>query len=462
MGELNEKCGVFGIFGTGLDVSRLAFYGLFALQHRGQESSGIAVSNGWRIDSFKNNGLVTHAYSESDIEKLKGHIAVGHNRYSTSEGSGLLHAQPILSRDRQLALAHNGNLPSVQRLKAFLEGKGFSVAGKADSELMTDAISYYLEQGLSLGDSVKNAYPLFTGAFSVVAMTRDELVAFKDGCGIRPLCMGRLNGGFVFASETCAFNTIGAEFLRELDAGEMVLVNNEGITSAIVVKDAKLRFDSFEFVYFARPDSYLLGKSVYEVRRRCGMRLASDKVIEADIVIPVPETAIPVAMGYSEASGIPTEMALIKNRYIHRTFITPDQHSRDLGVKLKLTPLPEMIRGKRVVVIDDSIVRGTTSKQIVKALFEAGAKEVHFVISSPPVRYPDFYGIDTPYQKKLIAASKSVSEICEFLGADSLTYLSIEGLVECIGIPKENLNLSCFNGDYAIDILERRKEIIIP
>jgi amidophosphoribosyltransferase len=455
-----EECGIFGIIGKGLDVSRLSFYGLFALQHRGQESSGIAVSNGWKIDCHKSMGLVTQAYSESDITGLKGHIAIGHNRYSTSEGTGLLHAQPVISRDGQIALAHNGNLPSVTALKSFLSSVGFETGGRTDSELITDCIGYYVEQGHSLGEAVIMAYPLFTGAFSIVVMNRDTLVAFKDHCGIRPLSLASLNGGYAIASETCAFNTIGARFIRELHPGEMVIINNSGLRS-VQIAIPNPRFDIFEFVYFARPDSELLGQSVYQVRRNCGVILAKEFSIDADIVVPIPETAIPVSVGYSATSGIPIEMALIKNRYIHRTFIQPDSHSRELGVKLKLTPLPQVLNGKRVIVIDDSIVRGTTSKQIVKALFDSGAKEVHFVVSSPPVKYPDFYGIDTPYQDKLIASSKSIDQIREFLGCTSLHFLSLDGLVQACGLPKDKLNLSCFNGEYSIDLLERSKEIIV-
>jgi amidophosphoribosyltransferase len=455
---LGEKCGIFGIFGNNMDVSRLTYYGLFALQHRGQESSGIATSNGWRIDVFKNKGLVTHAYSEENIQALKGHIAIGHNRYSTSEGTGLLHAQPALSRSGDLALAHNGNLPSVVKLQKFLQSKKILTENRTDSELMTDAIGYYLEQGETLPAAVKKSFPLFTGAFSVVAMTRDTLVAFRDHCGIRPLAMGKLNGGTIFASETCAFSTIGAEFIREVKPGEMVVVTEDEIKS-IQLAPSNQKFDIFEFVYFARPDSVLFGRSVYEVRRRCGEILAKENPLKIDIVVPVPETAVPVAVGYAQASGVPFEMAIVKNRYVHRTFIEPDQRSRDLGVKMKLVPLPATLKGKRVGLIDDSIVRGTTSKQIVKALFDAGAREVHFMVSSPPVKFPDFYGIDTPKQEKLIAATHTRKQILDFLGANSLHYLSLAGLVKATTIPRNKLSLSCFTGEYPVDILERKKEL---
>lgn len=455
--ESGEKCGVFGIFGKGLDVSRLTFYSLFALQHRGQESSGIAVSNGWKIDSFKNSGLVTQVYSEDNIKSLKGHLAIGHNRYSTFGGSDLSNSCPIISRDGGLALSHNGNLPSVTALKEFLNSKGINTDDKNDSALMTDAIGYFMEGGSSIAQAVMESYHLFTGAFSVVAMSKDTLVAFKDHCGIRPLSLGRINGGWVVASESCAFNTIGAEFIREIKPGEMIIINQNGIRS-VQLASPEQKFDVFEFVYFSRPDSVILGRSVYDVRRKFGEILAFESPLNVDIIVPVPETAIPVAVGYSAISGIPLEMALVKNRYIHRTFIEPDSRSRELGVKLKLSPLTSAIKDKRVAIVDDSIVRGTTSAQIVKALFDAGAKEVHFLVSSPPVKFPDFYGIDTPNKKKLIASEKSIEEIREFLGATSLNYLSIEGLVKGVGLPSQQLSLSCFDGVYPIDLLERKAE----
>ncbi len=458
MEYLREKCGIFGIFGKGLDVSRLTFFGLFALQHRGQESSGIAVSDGSRVTLHKGVGLISQAFTEDMIRELKGHFAIGHNRYSTSRGTGLAHAQPVVLKDGLLALAHNGNLPSVTALVEFLDKNGVSTEGKSDSELMAEAVGFYLRSGKSLAEAVRLSFPLFTGAFSLVLLTKDTLVAVRDGWGIRPLAMGRLNGGTVFASETCAFHPIGAEFVREVRPGEMVVVTEKGVEAVqIVPPDQKL--DIFEFVYFARPDSVLLGESVYKVRHNFGVRLAKEYKPEADLVVPVPETAIPMAAGYAYASGIPMELALLKNRYIHRTFIQPDQHSRDLGVKMKLVPLPELLKDKRVILIDDSIVRGTTSRSIVRALFEAGAAEVHFLVSSPPIRYPDFYGIDTPEQSDLIAAERSVEEVRQFLGATSLYYLSLPGLIAATGLPRETFNTSCFTGEYPIDLKERALEV---
>ncbi|MEK7615792.1 MAG: amidophosphoribosyltransferase [Patescibacteria group bacterium] len=457
---LNEKCGVFAVYGKGLDVSRLTFYGLFALQHRGQESSGIATSDGNKIMCYKNTGLVTHVYSESDIHRLSGHLAIGHNRYSTSKDTGLTHAQPVIIDD-MLALAHNGNLPSTTALENFLKSKNIPVADLNDSELMAHAVGYFLRNGCTIKEAIHTAYPLFTGAFSLTIMTKDTIAAVRDSYGMRPLAMGKLNGGFVFASETCAFATIGADFIRELEPGEMVLVTEDSVES-VQIQPGQQKFDVFEFVYFARPDSELMGQSVYDVRRRFGVQLAKETNVVADIVVPVPETAFPVALGYSHATGMPMEMALTKNRYIHRTFIEPDPHSRDLGVKLKLTPLPNVLKNKRVVLIDDSIVRGTTSRNIVRTLLEAGAREVHFLVSSPPIKYPDFYGIDTPKQTNLIAAVKNNEEIRDYIGAESLHYLSLNGMLDATGLPRESLSTHCFTGEYPIDLRERVKDVGTP
>lgn len=459
--ELNHKCAVFGIYGKNLDVSRLAFYGLFALQHRGQESSGIATADGYHIDAYKNMGLVTQVYNEETITSLKGHIAIGHNRYSTSEGSHLKHAQPFVINN-QVALAHNGNLPSTAALKEFLEGKDIATQDCSDSMLMAKSLNYYLERGESVKDAVLKCYPLWTGAFCVTILTKDALVAVRDTYGIRPLSLGKIgDDGYVIASETCAFHTVGAAEIREVNPGEMIIIDSNGLQS-VQIEQPKTKVDIFEFVYFARPDSNILGKSVYSVRHRCGEKLAEECPLDVDIVVPVPETAVPVASGYARALKLPLEMALVKNRYIHRTFIQPDQHSRDLGVKLKLTPLVEMLRGKRVAILDDSIVRGTTSRQLVKMMFDAGCSEVHMLISSPPVKYPDFYGIDTPKQEKLIGAQKTVEEIRDFLGATSLYFLSLKGLLDSTGVEHDKFCTSCFNGVYPIDLKERKADVKEP
>lgn len=457
----NEKCAVFGIYGKGMDVARLTFFGLFALQHRGQESSGIAVADGTEIKCHKDNGLVAQVFTEEAIDSLQGHIAIGHNRYSTSKGSASEHIQPMVVGDGTLAFAHNGNLPSTTALEEFLTAKGISVDSFSDSRLMAEAISWYLSEGMTLGEAVEEAYPLFTGAFSIVAMTKDTLVAARDEKGIRPLSLARQNGGFVVSSETCAFSTVDAKFIRDILPGEMVVIDETGVHEKQLVEgDQKL--DIFEFIYFARHDSEILGKSVYEVRKNFGKTLAREYPVDADVVIGVPETSLPCAMGYAEQSGIPYEMGLNKNRYIQRTFIQPDQKLRDKSVKMKLTPIPGVLKGKRVVVIDDSVVRGTTSRPIVELLFEAGAKEVHFLVSSPPIRFPDFYGIDTPAQESLLAYGKTVEEMRTCIGATSLYFLSLEGMIRATGLSKEQFSASCFTGEYPIDLKERYQEFKYP
>src|SRR3989338_8566291 len=448
---LGEKCAVFGVYGEGLEVARLSFFGLFALQHRGQESAGIATANGKTMAVHKGIGLVSQVFNDELIGSFKGHIAVAHNRYSTACGSKVKHAQPMLAAgasalktvsyedphpslkdsvslssgpdDGAIAIVHNGNLPTTTALEQFLRERDVDTAEFSDSRMIVEAIAARMREGVELTTAIKDVYPLLTGAFSLLIMSRDLLVAVRDHCGIRPLSLARLNSGWVIASETCAFAPIGAEYERDIAPGELLVIDEQGLHSEqIAAPNPKL--DIFEFVYFARPDSRLLGKSVYEVRRNFGIQLAKEYPLEADVVIPVPETAVPAAIGYSQATGIPMEMGLTKNRYIHRTFIAPEQHIREQGVKAKLTPLPAVIRGKRVVVMDDSIVRGTTSRQIIAMLFEAGAKEVHFLVASPPVKFPDFYGIYTPKQSDLIASNKSVEEIEKYLGATSLRFLS--------------------------------------
>ncbi len=486
MRSLGEKCAVFGVYGKGLDVARLAFFGLFALQHRGQESSGIAASNGDVLTVHKGMGLVSQVFNDELLSALKGGIAVGHNRYSTTGGTKLKHAQPMLAAgstavqnvsyddphpslndsvslcsgpdDGAIALAHNGNLPTTDALAAYLSKQGIDTTEFSDSRMIVEAIAAKMREGAGFTDAVKTIYPLMTGAFSILIMSRDQLVAIRDRCGIRPLSLGKLDGGYVVASETCALGPIGAAFERDIAPGEMLIIDERGISSEQLAQPDP-KFDVFEFIYFARPDSHLLGRSVYEVRRNFGIELAKEYPLEADVVVPVPETAIPAAIGYAEQLHIPLHMALTKNRYIHRTFITPEQHVREQGVRAKLTPIPEMVRGKRVAVFDDSIVRGTTSRQIVQMLYEAGATEVHFLVASPPVKYPDFYGIDTPKQADLIAANKTVPQMRAYLGATSLHFLSYEGMLRATGLREDELCTSCFTGAYPIDIDVRAKEV---
>lgn len=453
-----EKCGVFGIYGKGFEAARLTYFGLFALQHRGQESSGIAVSNGKKISVHKGQGLVTQVYNEGSLDQLKGYLAIGHNRYSTSGGSIPRHTQPVISDDFTLALAHNGNLPQTKKLEKFLDSKDISIEGLNDTELMHVAIFYYIKHGISLEEAIKKLYPLFTGAFCLVILTPTKIAALRDSYGIRPLSIGKMNGGFVIASETCAFDVVNAKFIRDVKPGELVVVDNKGLNS-YQLEEGEQKLDIFEMVYFARPDSLILGKKVNEVRRKLGKILAQEHPVKADVVIPVPDSAIPAALGFASELNIPFDHGLIKNRYIHRTFIRPDQHQREMGVQMKLNPLPEVIKGKRVVVIDDSIVRGTTQTKIVKLLKKAEAKEVHVRISSPPNKFPDFYGIDTPSQTNLIGARMSVPEIKEHIGADSLEFLSYGGLIKATGLPEEMFCTSCFTGEYPIDIGEHDNDI---
>ncbi|MCE9549372.1 amidophosphoribosyltransferase, partial [Candidatus Nomurabacteria bacterium] len=375
-----------------------------------------------------------------------------------SNGGALKHAQPVVYKNTLFALAHNGNLPSVKTLEEFLTNKKALKKDRSDSELVADVINFYLEQKETLEEATRKVYPLITGAFSIVMMDKENLVAIRDAYGMRPLCLGSLEKGFVVASETCALQTIGAKFIREIKPGEMVLINKNGLKSIQLAKPNP-KHDVFEYVYFSRPDSVLNGKLVYEVRKNFGKFLAKENKLKVDMVVPVPDTAVPVAIGYAQESGVPLEMALVKNRYVHRTFIEPDQKSRQNSVALKLVPLKETLKGKTIAVIDDSVVRGTTSQKLIRNLFKAGAKEVHFLVSSPPVRFPDFYGIDTPRQKDLIASNKSVEQIRKFLGATSLHYLSLDGLIKSIGLPENKLCTSFFTGVYPIDIKERKNEI---
>ena len=462
--RLHEKCALFGVYGKGLLAARLTYFGLYTLQHRGQESSGISASNGKTIRTHKALGLVTQVYNENIFRDLKGHMAIGHNRYSTSGGSHDMHTQPVTSRrgpNDVLVLAHNGNLPIYENLHNFLSEKGFYTEDLNDSELMHQVIRYFLLKTGSIEEAVKAAFPMFKGAFCLLIMTKDKIVALRDSFGIRPLSLGKLGGGYVISSETCAIDTVDGKFIRDINPGEMVVIGPNGLKSYQLSK-SNPKLDIFEFVYFARPDSMLLGKRVYDSRRNMGIELAKENPIKADVVIPIPDSSIPSAIGYASSLGIPLEFGITKNRYIGRTFIMPDQHLRERATEMKHNPIREGISGKRVVIIDDSIVRGTTAKKLVEILRRAGAKKVHIISSSPPVRFPDFYGIDTPNQKELIASRVSVPKIQKFIGADSLYYLSYKGLLKAIGLPESLLCTACFTGDYPIDIGRRRKQIIYP
>ncbi len=456
--ELSEKCGIVGITGgADLDAARIVYFGLWALQHRGQESSGIAVTDGDQLRAHKGMGLVAHVYDEGTIDALSGDLGIGHNRYSTSAGSTSEHIQPVVHE--RLGSVHNGNLPSTRELEIFLSAHNVSCQGLNDSEMMTAAIGHYVDRGATLPEAVRDAYPLFTGAFSLLVLGTDNIIAVRDPHGIRPLSIGKLNGGYVFASETCALDTVHASYIGDVAPGQMMIADRGGNLTFEQIVQGQQHLDIFEFVYFARPDSVLLGQSVYEVRKKLGRNLYQENPMCADVVIAIPDSAIPAALGYAQISGIPYEEGFAKNRYIHRTFIQPEQHLRERGVALKLNPLPSVLKGKRVIVIDDSIVRGTTMGPLVQSLRKAGAKEVHVKISSPPVLYPDFYGIDTPDQKKLIAARMDLSHIREHIGADSLQYLSYEGMIDATGLPEDTFSTSCFTGIYPIDIGERKSEV---
>lgn len=451
--DVCEECGIFGIYAGKEDVARLTYFGLFALQHRGQESAGIAVSNGKEIHIHKSMGLVSQVFDEESLAKLKGKIAIGHVRYSTTGSSLLKNAQPFLRQSSRetILLGHNGNLINATQLRAKMEFEGVEFESTTDSEIIANLIARSSKEKTE--DAIIEAMNKVEGAYSLVIMTEDKLIGVRDPYGIRPLCMGKLDGNsFVIASETCALNVVGAKFVREIEPGEIIVVKDGRVMENQGLPCKKRAICMFEFVYIARPDSYISGRNIHTARRRMGNLLALEYPVEADLVIPVPDTGWPAAIGYSEASKIPFGEGLIKNRYIHRTFIQPDQRLRDLGVKMKLTPLKEALTGKRVVVVEDSIVRGTTTRSIIGLLKDAGAREVHLRISSPPYKFPCFYGIDTFDRSKLLAAKFSVEEIRDYIGADSLGYLSLKGLVRAVDLPQKEFCLACFNCDYPLRI----------
>lgn len=453
-----DKCGLFGVYSQNLHAARIVHPGLFALQHRGQESSGIVACDSNHFNAHRGMGLMTKVYAEKDIEDLTGHFAIGHNRYSTSKRSTIDHAQPIISDSNSLVLAHNGNLPNTLALKEFLQKKGEFCEGHNDSELMTDTIDHYVKRGAGVEEAIIEAYPLLHGAFSLLILTPDKLIAVRDSNGIRPLSMGKLDGATLFSSETCAFDTTQAEYSSDVRPGEMVILSESG-QSRHQIATGRQKFDLFEFIYFSRPDSYLLGQSVYSIRYRMGQELWQENPVKADLVIGVPDSAIPAALGFAAASGISYGEGLTKNRYIHRTFIQPEQRLRERGVAMKLNVLKEQVRGKRLVLIDDSIVRGNTVGSLLKRLRDAGATEVHVRISSPPYLYPDLCGVDTPEQSGLIAARMKISEIKDYIGADSLGYLSLSGTIKATGLPEDCFYTGPFTGDYPFDIGEAAKNI---
>jgi len=457
--EMAEECGVFGVFASGENVARTAFFGLFSLQHRGQESAGIAVSDGTKIRMHRDMGLVTQIFHEDALAALDGYIAIGHTRYSTTGSCVLRNAQPMLCDCDfgTVALAHNGDLINAGALREELLASGVSLETTNDSEVIIKLIAN--SNAPTIEDAIVYAMKRSRGAYSVLVLTRDKLIGFRDPFGIRPLSIGRLNGShYVIASETCAFNTIGAEFIREVEPGEMVVIDEDGLSERQAIPMEGRALCIFEFVYFARPDSRMYGKSMYEARRRMGHELAREHPAPgAHIVFPLPNTGTPAAIGLAEASRIPYAEGVIKNHYIHRTFIQPDQRMRELGVKMKLTPLRESLAGRRVVMVDDSIVRGTTIGPTIKMIKDAGAAQVHVRVASPPIKHPCFYGIDTANQNELIASKLSVEEVRRYIGADSLGYLSLAGLVRAIGVKKDKLCCACLDGKYPIEVSKETK-----
>jgi len=454
--EIQEECGVFGAYAEGEEAARVAFFGIFALQHRGQESAGIAVTDGKQIYIHKEMGLVTQVFDEEILLPLRGHIAIGHTRYSTTGSSVLRNVQPMLGSGSagDFAIAHNGDLINAAELRAELMDRGVEFVTTNDSEVLAKLIAN--SKARTIEEAIAEAMGVIHGAYSVLVLTEEKLIAFRDPNGIRPLSIGLLNGQknhFVVASETCAIHTVGAHFVRDVEPGEIVVITERGLREIQAVPMGRRAMCIFEFIYFARPDSLIYDRSVHEARIRMGHELAREHPASgAHIIFPIPDTGTPAAIGFAQASRIPYGEGVIKNRYIHRTFIQPDQRMREMGVRMKLSPLKENLAGKRVVMVEDSIVRGTTTRGTVRMLKEAGATEVHVRISSPPYRYPCFFGIDTANQKELIASDHSVDQIRQHIGADSLGYLSLKGLVRAIGLHKENLCCACLDGRYPIEI----------
>ncbi len=462
--KLREACGVFGIYAPGAQVARLGFFALYALQHRGQESAGIATVDGRAAHIHKGLGLVAQVFTEENMHPLRGHLAIGHTRYSTMGAPRLRNAQPYLIETAlgPLGVAHNGNLTNAPALRRDLLQRGFGLTSSTDSEVITQMLAS--APGQAWEKRIAALMCQAEGAYSLALVTREAIYAVRDPWGFRPLCLGRLNeSGWVVASESCALATIGADFVREVQPGEIVRLDEAGMTSVPGAVPAECpSLCIFEYIYFARPDSLLEGRSVHQVRRQLGARLAREHPVEADLVIAVPDSATSHAIGYAQAAGIPFGEGLIKNRYIGRTFIQPDDRLRRVGIALKFNPLPDALRGKRVILVDDSIVRGNTSGPIVGLLRQAGAAEVHVRVGSPPIRYPCFMGVDMATQDELIAGNLEVEAIARHLRADTLAYLSLDGLLEVVGAGREGYCRACFTGDYPVPIEGTAKQAFEP
>ena len=449
--KFHDECGVVGVYGH-LDAANLAYLGLYALQHRGQESAGIVASNNGSMHLEVGMGLVADVFSDSRLKKLPGNIAIGHNRYSTTGGSRIKNAQPCLIEyaGGTMAMGHNGNLVNASEIREELGAAGAIFQSTNDSEVIVHLMSqsrrnFFVDRAVAALSQVK-------GAYSIVLMSENELIAARDPQGFRPLCLGKLDGAYIVASESCVMDLLEAEFIREIEPGELILINQFGMKSFHPFPKTATKQCVFEHIYFSRPDSYLFGRSVYSVRKLMGRALAREKPVEADVVVPVPDSGVISAMGYSEESEIPFQMGLIRNHYVGRTFIEPQSQIRNFGVKIKLNAVKPVIEGKRVIIIDDSIVRGTTSKKIVRMLREVGAKEVHVRISSPPTTHSCFYGIDTPTKGELIASNLDIDQTCEYLGADSLHYITLEKMLEIFGEQKDDFCAACFDGRYPVDV----------
>jgi len=452
--KINEKCGVFGIYAPGRKIAETIFYGLQALQHRGQESAGIAVSDGENILIFKDLGLVSQVFNEQNIAPLQGHIGIGHTRYSTTGMNIWKNSQPLfrMFKNESFAIAQNGNLTNVKEIRKEQIKKGVNFETTTDTEVIASLIESSEKENIE--DAIKEATGKIKGSYSLVILTKDEVFGIRDPHGFRPLVLGNLDGSYIIASETCALDIIDAKFIREIDPGEIIVLDKDGMRSQMMLPVDRISMCVFELIYFARPDSYIHNKNMFEVRHRLGQELAKEFPADADIVIPVPDSGTPAAIGYSAESKIPYAEGFIKNRYIGRTFIQPKQETREISVKLKLNPLRDIIQGKKLVVVDDSIVRGTTSKKIVKMLYNTGAKEVHMRITCPPLLYPCYYGVDMATRKEFIANHKTLEDIREFLKVDSLKYLTMSGLVKAVGESKEKFCFACFDGEYPVQIPE--------
>ncbi len=444
-----EECGLFGVFGHP-DAAKLTYFGLYALQHRGQESAGIVTSDGKQIVEHKSMGLVSEIFDENTLKKLVGNLSVGHVRYSTTGSSLIANAQPFLVNyaGEYYAIAHNGNIVNAEAIRKSLEKRGSIFQSTMDSEVVVHLMARFMSDGLE-GALIKT-FSEVKGAYSIIIGTRKSLIAIRDPHGFRPLCIGKLDGAYILASETCALDLIGASYLKDVEPGEMVFIDENGLRSIKPFPEARSAYCIFEFIYFARPDSNIFGQNVYLCRKQLGHILAREYPIDADLVMPFPDSGNYAALGYTEESGLPLEMGVIRNHYVGRTFIQPTQAMRDFAVKVKLNPVKELLKGKRIIIIEDSIIRGTTSKTRIKTLREAGAKEIHMLVSCPPHRFPCPYGIDFSTRGELIAATHSVEEIKRFIGLDSLGYLSVEGLIEGTGTDGNDFCLACFTGDYPV------------